>query len=40
MWPYFSAALLDRIRIVEPRGARVLVPEFFAQVRALGFEPP
>ena len=40
MWPYFSAALLDRIRIVELRGARVRVPEFFAQVRALGFEPP
>ena len=40
MWPYFSDALLDRIRIVELRGARVQVPEFFAQVRALGFEPP
>jgi len=40
MWPYFSAALLDRIRIVELRGTPVRVPEFFAQVRALGFEPP
>ena len=40
MWPYFSAALLDRIRIVELRGTPVRVPEFFAKVRALGFEPP
>ena len=40
MWPYFSAELLDRIRIIELRGALVRVPEFFARVRALGFEPP
>lgn len=40
MWPYFSARLLDRVRMVELRGARVRVPEFFANVRALGFEPP
>ena len=40
MWPFFSADLLDRIRIIELRGARVRVPEFFARVRALGFEPP
>jgi hypothetical protein len=40
MWPFFSADLLDRIRIIELRGARVRVPEFFAKVRALGFEPP
>ncbi len=40
MWPYFSAPLLDRIRLVELQGARVRVPEFFSQVRALGFEPP
>jgi hypothetical protein len=40
MWPFFSADLLDRIRIIELRGARVHVPEFFAKVRALGFEPP
>jgi hypothetical protein len=40
MWPYVSAGTLDRIRIIELRGARVRVPEFFAKVRALGFEPP
>jgi hypothetical protein len=40
MWPYFSAALLDRIRIIELRGAPVRIPEFFTKVRALGFEPP
>lgn len=40
MWPFFSAGLLDRIRIIELRGAQVRVPEFFAKVRALGFEPP
>lgn len=40
MWPYFSSALLDQVRVIELRGARVAVPEFFAQARALGFEPP
>jgi hypothetical protein len=40
MWPHFSAALLDRIRIIELRGALIRVPEFFAKVRALGFAPP
>ncbi len=40
MWPYFSSELLNQIRIVELRGARVGVPEFFVQARALGFEPP
>lgn len=40
MWPYFSPPLLDRVHIIELRGARVAVPEFFAQARALGFEPP
>jgi len=40
MSSHFSATLLDRIRIVELRGARLPVPEFFAQARALGFEPP
>jgi len=40
MWPYFSAELLDRVRIIELRGALVRVPHFFAEVRALGFEPP
>jgi len=38
MAPYFAAALLDRVHIVELEGARVAVPEFFAQVRAQGFE--
>jgi hypothetical protein len=36
--PYFPAALLDRVRFVELQGARVAVPEFFMQVRALGFD--
>ena len=40
MWPYFSAALLDQINFIELQGARVQVPRFFADVRALGFEPP
>jgi len=40
MWPYFSAALLDRIKFIELQGARVKVPKFFDDVRALGFEPP
>lgn len=40
MWPYFSSTLLDEVRVIELRGARVAVPEFFAQARALGFEPP
>ena len=40
MWPYFSSEVLDQIRIIELRGERVAVPEFFAQARALGFEPP
>jgi len=40
LWPYFSAALLDRVRIVELRGALVRVPDFFAKIRGLGFEPP
>ena len=37
MWPYFSAALLDRIRIVELDGARVSNPPFYEEARALGF---
>jgi hypothetical protein len=40
MWPFFAAALLDRVRIVELRGALVKVPDFYAKVRSLGFEPP
>jgi hypothetical protein len=40
MWPYFSPRLLDQVRIIELHGARVPIPDFYAQVRALGFEPP
>src|SRR5271169_771279 len=40
MWPYFSAPLLEQIRILELQGTRVAAPEFFADIRALGFEPP
>jgi hypothetical protein len=40
MWPYFSPALLDGVRVVELRGARVAVPEFFTEARSFGFEPP
>lgn len=38
MAPYFPPALLERVRVVELEGARVAVPEFYSQVRALGFE--
>ncbi|HKN75785.1 MAG TPA: hypothetical protein VJW94_11455 [Candidatus Acidoferrum sp.] len=37
MWPYFSAALLDRVRVVELDGQRVLNPPFYERYRALGF---
>jgi hypothetical protein len=37
MWPYFSAALLDRITVVELHGDRVPNPPFYDQARALGF---
>lgn len=36
--PYFSAACLERIRIVELHGARVAIPDFYAQARAMGIE--
>ena len=36
--PYFSAALLNRIRIAELKGARIAAPDFFPQARALGFQ--
>jgi hypothetical protein len=36
--PYFSAALLDRIRILELKGARVAAPDFFVKARTLGFD--
>jgi hypothetical protein len=38
--PYFSSTLLDEVRLVELRGARVPVPDFFVQARLLGYEPP
>jgi hypothetical protein len=38
LMPYFSGTLLDSIRIVELEGERVAVPEFFSEVRALGFD--
>lgn len=38
MWPFFSADLLDRVRIVELDGSeRVPNPPFHAEARALGF---
>ena len=40
MRPYFSRQLLDQVRVLDLQGARVAVPEFFAQIRAAGFEPP
>ena len=36
--PYFSAACLERIRVAELHGARVKVPDFYAQARAMGIE--
>lgn len=35
---YFRSRLLEQVRVVELHGARVPVPDFLAQVRALGFE--
>ena len=40
MHQYFAPSLLERIRVIELQGAHVRVPDFFAKVRALGFEPP
>jgi hypothetical protein len=37
MWPYFSAAMLDRVRVVELKGARVPNPSFYEEYRAMGF---
>jgi hypothetical protein len=37
MWPYFSPALLDRIRIVELGGERISNPPFYEEARSLGF---
>lgn len=40
LWPYFSPDLLEEIRVIDLRGARVELPAFYAEARALGFEPP
>jgi hypothetical protein len=40
MSPYFSAALLDQIRVVERHGARIPNPPFYAEAKALGLNPP
>ena len=37
MWPYFSPALLEQVRIVQLNGDRVPNPPFYAKARALGF---
>jgi hypothetical protein len=37
MWPYFSALLLDRVKVVELHGARVPDPPFFEEAKASGF---
>jgi hypothetical protein len=37
MWPYFSAGLLDRVRVVELEGQRICTPSFYAEARSLGF---
>ena len=34
---YFSSDLLDAVRIIELKGARVPVPDFFVHARSLGF---
>lgn len=38
--PFYSRQLLDHVRVLELHGARVDVPDYFAEVRAAGFEPP
>jgi len=38
MLPYFLPSCLDRVRIIELNGARVAVPDFFAEARGLGFD--
>jgi len=37
MWPYFSAALLDQVRVLKLNGVRVPNPPFYAEARSLGF---
>jgi len=37
MQPFFSPALLDRIRVVEPKAERIPNPAFYSDFRSLGF---
>jgi hypothetical protein len=37
MRPYFSADLLDQVKVVELHGARIPNPSFYAEAKALGF---
>ena len=37
MWPYFSAELLDQVRVVELHGQRLPNPPFYPEAKALGF---
>jgi hypothetical protein len=37
MWPYFSATLLERMKILELDGERLPNPPFYQEARALGF---
>ncbi len=37
MSPYFSASLLDQVKVVELHGARLPDPPFYAEAKALGF---
>jgi hypothetical protein len=37
MCPYFSADLLDRVKVAELHGARIPNPPFYAEAKALGF---
>ncbi len=37
LWPYFSPALLDRVRVAERNGERLPNPPFYAEARAFGF---
>ena len=37
MRPYFSATLLDQVKVVELHGARLPNPPFYAEAKALGF---
>lgn len=36
--PYFNKDLLERVRVLELKGARVTPPDFYNQARALGYD--